>query len=148
MMASIDNMQAIARICSSRQPLPEDLSAWLAASFQSFLDQRSATLNEAFGVRNARGGVSWRMEASMRARDGALRRLGAEHFAGLTKSAQAARIHQLALRYAASNWRFDYERQAMPRAYAGTPHEWLWRAFKSGACMPLGMRQLRTILGP
>jgi hypothetical protein len=34
----------------------------------------------------------------------------------------------------------------MPVDYAGTAHEQLWLAFKSGAAMPLGERQLRTIL--
>jgi hypothetical protein len=148
MLASINNMRTVARLCRTREPLPETLAFWLATSLQSFLDQRSESLNDAFGLRNARGGVPWRTEANMRARDEALRRLAAEHFGALTRSAQATRIHQLAARYEASSWRFDRGREAMPKAYEATPHEWLWRAFKSGATMPLGVRQLRTILGP
>jgi len=50
-------------------------------------------------------------------------------------------------RYGGSAWRLDREHAAMPADYAGTPHAHLWRAFKSGAAMPLGERQLRTILG-
>jgi hypothetical protein len=148
MPASIDNMRTVAHLCRTREPLPEPLAYWLATSLQSFLDQRSESLNDAFGLRNARGGVPWRMEASMRARDEALRRLASQHFRALTRSAQAARIQLLSARYEASSWRFDRMREVMPTAYEGTPHEFLWRAFKSGAAMPLGTRQLRTILGP
>jgi len=148
MLASINNMRIVAQLCRAKEPLPETLAAWLATSLQAFLDQRSQSLNEAFGLRNARGGVPWRTEAKMRVRDAALRQLAAQHLAHLAVSAQATRLHQLSLRYAASNWRFDRGHDEMPSGYAGTPHEWLWRAFKSGASMPLGVRQLRTILGP
>jgi hypothetical protein len=34
----------------------------------------------------------------------------------------------------------------MPERYAGTQNEYLWRAFKSGAAMPISERQLRNIL--
>jgi hypothetical protein len=148
MLASIDNMRTVARLCQTREPLPEALASWLAASLQSYLERRAESLNDAFGLRNARGGVPWRTEASMRVRDEALRRLAAHHLGSLSTSAQAGRIRELSTRYEASNWRFDRTREAMPAAYEGTPHEWLWRAFKSGASMPLGLRQLRTILGP
>jgi hypothetical protein len=146
MQHSIDNIRTVATLCRSRQPLPEALAHWLALSLQSFLDQQSDSLNDAFGLRNARGGVPWRMEACIRARDAALRRLAAEHFSRLPVSAQAGRIHRLSIRYGASSWRFDEGREEMPASYAGTPSEWLWRAFKSGAAMPLGERHLRTIL--
>jgi hypothetical protein len=148
MMGSIDNMRTVARLCQTGEPLPDALAAWLAASLQSYLERRAESLNDAFGLRNARGGVPWRMEASMRVRDEALRRLAAQHLSALSTSAQAARIRELSARYDVSNWRFDRTRETMPEAYAGTPHEWLWQAFKSGAAMPLGLRQLRTILGP
>jgi hypothetical protein len=86
------------------------------------------------------------MEAAIRRRDQALRELAQRHFGGLTNTARANRIQQLALRYAASAWRLDRDQQDMPPAYAGTPHESLWHAFKSGATMPLCSRQLRQIL--
>jgi hypothetical protein len=76
-----------------------------------------------------------------------LRNLAASHLESLSVSAQADRIHRLSLRYAASSWRFDRERSEMPSCYHGTVQEQLWYAFKSGATMPLGTRQLRTILG-
>jgi hypothetical protein len=148
MMASIDNMRTVARLCQTGEPLPDALASWLAASLQSYLERRADSLNDAFGLRNARGGVPWRMEASMRVRDEALRCLAGQHLSALSTSAQATRIRELSARYEVSNWRFDRTRDAMPAAYAGTPHEWLWQAFKSGAAMPLGLRQLRTILGP
>jgi hypothetical protein len=148
MMVVIDNMRTVAKLCRAKQPLPESLASWLAASLQAFLDQQSESLNDAFGLRNARGGVPWRTEAKMRARDAALRQLAAMHLADLAFSAQATRVHQMSARYAASSWRFDRMHDDMPGGYEGTPHEWLWRAFKSGAAMPLGVRQLRTILGP
>lgn len=148
MPASIENIRTVARLCRTREPLPESLASWLATSLQSYLDHRSDSLNDAFGLRNARGGVPCRMEAAMRERDQALRSLARQHCPGLSTSAQAAQIHLLSTRYEASTWRFDRMQESMPSGYAGTPHEFLWRAFKSGAAMPLGNRQLRTILGP
>jgi hypothetical protein len=128
--------------------LPGTLASWLANSLQSFLDQRSPSLNDAFGLRNARGGIPWRVEASIRVRDASLRSLCKAYLGGLTISAQAERIHQLSVRYAASSWRFDRERAEMPLAYCATPQQFLWQSFKSGATMPLCARQLRTILVP
>jgi hypothetical protein len=146
MLQSIYNMRTLAELCRSHEPLPEPLACWLATSLQSFLDCRCASLNEAFGVRNPRGGVTWRVEASIRIRDAALRSLATNYYADLSVSAQSDRIHKLASRYAAASWRFDRERHEMPFFYRGTPQECLWEAFKSGAIMPLGGRQLRTIL--
>lgn len=148
MLQTIHNMRTLAELCRSGEPLPDPLASWLADSLQSFLDQRSPSLNDAFGIRNARGGIPWRREASIRERDAALRALARNHLAGMSVSAQAERLHKLSLRYGASGWRFDRERYAMPGAYAGTAQEFLWAAFKSGAAMPLCARQLRTILGP
>ncbi|HYM17148.1 MAG TPA: hypothetical protein VEU06_01185 [Micropepsaceae bacterium] len=147
MLQSIANMRTLADLCKSHEPLPEPLASWLAESLESFLDQKSPSLNEAFGVRNARGGVPWRMEASIRARDAALRTLAETHLRNLSPSAQAEAIHRLSCRYGASGWRFDKEKDEMPASYRGGPHEFLWRAFRSGAVMPLCTRQLRTILG-
>lgn len=145
-MHAINNIRMLAELCRNREPLPDAVASWLSSSLQSFLDQRSASLNDAFGVRNARGGIPWRVEASIRIRDGALRTLAAAHLSDLSKSAKAARLHQLSVRYEASRWRFDRGRQDMPATYYGTPQEFLWQAFKSGAMMPIGERQLRTIL--
>ena len=64
----------------------------------------------------------------------------------LPPCARAREIWTVASRYAASTWRFDNELEAMPEHYLGTQHEFLWQAFKSGAAMPIGERQLRNIL--
>ena len=148
MLQSIANMRTVAELCRGHEPLPDSLAAWLASSLESFLDQQSDSLNDAFGIRNLRGGVPWRTEANMRVRDAALREVAARHCGELSVTAKAARIHQLAERYAASSWRFDRDRAEMPAAYRDTPHEFLWRAFKSRAPMPLCERQLRKIVGP
>ena len=145
---SIENIRTVAQLCHTRQPLPEALSAWLASSLESFLDSRADSLNDAFGLRKARGGVSWRREAAIRARNATLRQLADKHLAESSVSAQATRIHQLSLRYGSSSWRFDRECEAMPTSYQSTTQEFLWRAFRSGATMPLCARQLRKILGP
>ena len=148
MLQTIHNMRTLAELCRTGEPLPDPLASWLAESLQSFLDQRSPSLNDAFGIRNARGGIPWRREASIRVRDAALRALAKHHLAGLSVSAKADRVNQLSLRYGASAWRFDRDRDEMPEAYRGTAQEFLWAAFRSGATMPLCARQLRTILGP
>ena len=148
MLQTIHNMRTLAELCRAGEPLPDPLATWLAASLQSFLDQKSPSLNDAFGIRNARGGIPWRREASIRERDAALRTLAKHHRAGLSVSAQADRIHKLSLRYGASGWRFDQDRDDMPASYCGTAQQFLWVAFKSGATMPLCARQLRTILVP
>src|SRR4051794_9031776 len=146
MQHPIDNMRSVAQLCQRRQPLPEPLAAWLANSLQAFLESRTPSLNDAFGIRNARGGIPWRTEMCIRQRDAALRSLVAAFLMGELVSRQAERIHLLSCRYAASAWRFDRERAEMPASYMGTPQEFLWLAFKSGATMPLCKRQLRTIL--
>src|SRR5438874_5649529 len=101
MLQSIDNMRTLAELCRAGEPLPGTLASWLASSLQAFLDQRSPSLNDAFGVRNARGGIPWRMEASIRVRDAALRSLSKAHMTGQTISAQPERSHALSSRKAA-----------------------------------------------
>lgn len=44
-------------------------------------------------------------------------------------------------------WPMDRMLDRMPERYAGTPKEQLWRAFRSGAKMPVSERRLRTLLG-
>ncbi len=119
---------------------------WLGESLQSFLDRTSQTLDEALDLKFPQGGMPWWREEANRTRDDALRRLAGEHFADATTAATLKEIHAMSVRYAASAWRFDRERAAMPNRYAGAPKAHLWAAFKSGATMPLGERQLRNIL--
>ncbi len=87
------------------------------------------------------------MEDAIRLRDAALRELAERFHGDRLVSCQAREIRRRALRYAASAWRFDRDRTAMPPRYSGTQKEYLWRTFKAGAAMPLSERQLRNILG-
>jgi hypothetical protein len=146
MLPNIRNLREISRRCQTGQPLDADLAIWLGASLDKFLEQRCHSVDEALGLRFAQGGVPWWRVEAIRLRDEALRALAVRIAPEESTAAKAKSIYRLALRYAASAWRFDRERDAMPEAYQGTPNELLWRAFKSGAAMPLGERQLRTVL--
>lgn len=146
MLDAINNLRTVAELCRTKQALPEGLADWLADAFHAYLELEAASLNEAFGLRNGRGGVPWHVEDGIRKRDAALRELCERHFQELNLSARAEAIHRVATCYEASSWRFDREREPMPDNYRGTLKEQLWLAFKSGATMPLSTRQLRTIL--
>ncbi len=146
MLDQIVNMREISRRCTVGEPLTDDLAVWLANAFDDFLSQRCRSLHDAFHLNFPKGGVPWWREEAMRVRDAALRELARRCHAGLSTSAQSRQISRRCDRYAASAWRFDRNRDEMPQAYQRTPKEWIWRAFKSGAAMPLGERQLRNIL--
>ena len=146
MLTEIGNLREIARRCLAGEALDEDLSYWFGTSLQEFLERRAGTIDDAFGLRAPQGGVPWWMEDAIRLRDAALRE-PVERFHGTRSvSGQAQEVRRRALRYAASAWRFDRGRATMPPRYGGTQKEYLWRAFKAGAAMPLSERQLRNIL--
>lgn len=147
MYATIDRLREISRRCLADEPLSDEQLRWLGQSLTEFLSHRTRSIDEALGLRFARGGVPWWLEEAMRKRDAALRQLAAWHFADISVTGQARRIHDVSARYDASTWRFDKERDWMPAAYDGTVNEWLWRAFNSGAPMPISERQLRHVLG-
>ena len=146
MFDQIGNMREVSRRCTAGEPLTEDLADWLANAFDDFLNQRSRSLHDAFHLKFPKGGVPWWQEEAMRKRDAALRELAQRYHSELSISAKSRQISTGCDRYAASAWRFDRNRQEMPMAYLETPKELIWRAFKSGATMPLGERQLRNIL--
>src|SRR5690242_20630635 len=146
MLTTIDNLREIARCCQAGEVLDQDLSHWLEASLERFLRRQCQSIEEAMGLRAARGGVPWWLEEAMRQRDAALRDLAGRFFATLSASAQARQIHVLSLRYGASAWNLDRKVSEMPQRYLAKPSEWLWRAFKSGAPMPICERQLRNVL--
>jgi hypothetical protein len=146
MLTQISNLREIAQRCLAGEALDEDLSYWFGISLQEFLERRASTLNDAFGLCAPQGGVPWWKEEAIRRRDTALRELAERFHGALSVSSQAQEVRRRALRYAASAWRFDREHAAMPPRYGGTQKEYLWRAFKSGAAMPLSERQLRNIL--
>lgn len=146
MLPTIRHLSEIARRCKEGQPLPAELSVWLASGLEAFLAHHVHSLDEALGLRAARGGIPWWKEVANRQRDEALRELAKRYCSGISVTAQAVRIAALSSRYAGSAWRFDRDRSLMPDHYRGTPSELLWLAFKSCAHMPIGERQLRAIL--
>ena len=146
MLRNIEQLREIANTCLNGKPLPPNLARWLGSSLDEYLSQRVRSIEDAMGLRSDRGGVPWWMEEAMRKRDQALRMLAEQFAAHLGSSAQARYIYQLAIRYAASAWRFDRERVTLPQGYAGSVQEYLWLAFTSGAPMPIGERRLRTLL--
>lgn len=146
MLLIIRNLREIADHCRKGGNLPPERATWLAQSLESFLSHGCRSVDEALGLRFARGGVPWWIEEGMRSRDAALRNLAGRFCSGESITAQAATIRTLSMRFAAGNWRFDRTQRDMPPHYAGTPKEYLWLAFKSGAPMPLGARRLRSIL--
>ncbi len=146
MLAAIDRLREVSRRCLDGEPLDRDLAEWLGDSLKGYLDQRHQNIGEALGLVFPKGGVPWWREEAIRDRDAALRDLAQRCHAGHSISAQSRQISRRCDRYAASAWRFDRNREDMPPAYLRTPKELIWRAFKSGAAMPLGERQLRNIL--
>lgn len=147
MVMAIERLRQVSDLCQEGKPLDEQLANWFGSRLQDFLERRTESLEEAFDLLNCRGGVPWWKEERMRRRDGALRAL-ADGLPGDDRpiGAVAREIHQIAKRYAASAWRIDRERAEMPAAYEGTPRAYLREAFRSGAPMPLGERQLRNII--
>ncbi|MDX1575840.1 MAG: hypothetical protein R3285_06585 [Kiloniellales bacterium] len=146
MLASIETIRAIERRCRSQEPLSAEQSRWLGEALSAFLEHKTPSIDSALGLANPRGGVPWWLEEAIRKRNAALCDLARNWFADLSASAQAEQIWKLATRYAASAWRFDQDLEAMPAHYSGTPKHHLWAAFSSGAAMPLGKRQLRSVL--
>ena len=147
MIATIESLREISRRCQAAEPLDDELARWLGEALEQFLAHSCHTIDEAFGLCFPQGGVPWWLEEAIRSHDEALRALAARFDPELSTTARAREVRTMSLRYAASAWRYDRERDEMPATYVGTPKEQLWRAFKSEAAMPLGERQLRTILG-
>ena len=142
-----ERLEEIAKCCQAGVPLDPSHSYWLAAGIESYLGKAKPSLEEALGLRYGRGGVPWWREKTLRVRDAVLRDLADKFFADLSICNRSRRIATLASRYGASAWRHDQTRQDMPESYVGTPREYLWHAFKSGASMPLSERQVRNIVG-
>lgn len=142
-----DRLEEIARRCQVGEPLDPQHSFWLAEAIESYLGKAATSLEEALGLRYGRGGVPWWREKAIRERDDALRGLADEFFADLSICNRSREIAKLALRYGASAWRHDRDGRDMSETYVGTPREYLWRAFSSGATMPLSERQVRNIVG-
>ncbi len=121
---------------------------WLASRLRQYIADapRGLSMEMAFDLAPMPGEVSWWTQEAAQARDLAIWEMAVHFWPERKPGAQAREIERLALRYEVSAWRFDRERVDMPERYAGTKTEHLWQAFKSGAAMPLGWRQLVNIL--
>ena len=146
MFESIKNLEEICRRCLSSEPLTLEQAKWLGKSLDDFLNHRCTSLRDAFGLRTPRGGVPWWLEQAMRVRDAALRELAETLGTDGTLTSRAREIAVMSVRYASTRWRFDQDHEVMPDRYKGTVNEFLWRAFKSGAPMPISERRLRSLL--
>ena len=147
MLVNVEALHAVHACCRSDQPLPADLRDWLAEALGRYLAHDCDNLNEAFGVIQGHGGVPWWLERAIRERDAALRSLAQVHFGHLSVYARAKAIADLSERYASTCWPRDRLLERMPERYRGSAHEHFWRAFHSGAKMPVSERRLRTLLG-
>lgn len=142
----VDRLREIARRCLNGEPLDIDHSQWLGDALESYLGKDAASLEEALGLRYGRGGVPWWREAALRERDQALRDMAQHCFdADIGPCCRSQLMAEMAQRYAATAWRIDRRLDTMPDHYRGTAREYLWRAFRSGAAMPLGERQIRNV---
>lgn len=146
MLGNIEALQAIHSRCTADQPLTPDLQIWLAESLGRYLEHDCDNLNEAFGVVQGHGGVPWWRERDIRERDAALRALANAHMSGLSIYGRAKAVAEISERYETTCWPRDRRLDAMPERYRGTAKEHLWRAFRSGAKMPVSERRLRTLL--
>lgn len=146
MAMAIEKLRQVSDLCQEGKPMDENLANWFGGCLRDFLERRTESFEEAFGLPVCRGGVPWWKEERMRRRDRALRMLAHGLPADRPTGATAREIHQMSSRYGASAWRIDRERDEMPSVYEGTPRAHLWEAFRSGAPMPLGERQIRNII--
>lgn len=146
MLRTIELLKDISRRCLADEALSPEQSKWLGDSLARFVDHDCTSIDNAFGLQFPRGGVPWWQEEAIRKRNAALRELAQRFSDHLSVSARARQIRTLTIRYGASAWRRDCERHEMPERYRGTPKEYIWAAFASGATMPIGERQLRNII--
>lgn len=146
MLAAINNLREISACCRDGGGLDPELSRWLAERLDRFLDHECTTIEDAFELRQPRGGVPWWLVEAMYTRDAALRELAVALAGGRSVSARARQVGALTRRYGSTAWLRDRDREEMPPSYRQTELELVWTAFKSGAPMPLGERQLRNIL--
>ena len=121
---------------------------WLARCLQQFFDraERGSSIEEALDLSPAPGGQTWIEEEYRGQRDAVFRAMAQHFWPEHRPGGQAREIERRSLRYAGSAWRFDRESANMPEHYRGSELEYLWRAFKAGAPMPIKQRQLETIL--
>lgn len=145
-MYQIERLKEIATQCTEGERIDPDVAQWFAESIRAFLSHRASSLDEALGLKMGRGGIPWWREEAIRQRDAALRTLRKMFYSNCSLNAAALEIERLSNRYAATAWRFHQRADSLPDEVRGTAQEWLWKAFSSGATMPIKERQLRNIL--
>ncbi len=146
MQTTIENLRTISERCHKGRPLDSALSSSLAERLDRFLAHECGSVEDALELRQPRGGVPWWLVEAMYKRDRALRQLADLLDPYGSASGRARVVRRLTVRYADTAWPVDQTGEVMPEAYPGTACEFLWNAFKAGAPMPLGERQLRNIL--
>jgi hypothetical protein len=146
MYHAICRLRTLRAVLREEAALDDQTAEWAWTGLSRFLDRRSATLDEAFELKAPPGGVPWWREEAIRERDEALRAIATIECAAASASQRARRVDALVRRYALGSWPVDAAAGVMPEGYRGSAREHLWRAFQSGAPLPLGDRQMRTIL--
>ena len=146
MSITLPNLREIAQRCIAGLPLDRKLACWLGTALQGFLDHRYRSIEDALGIMSFRGGIPWWRAEANSERDMALRSLAELECPDSPVAAQARHVLLLSIRYAACAWQRDRNLEEMPARYQGRALGCLWQAFKSGATMPIGDRQLRNIL--
>ncbi len=121
MSTAVAKLREVSSRLLANRPLDDATSRWLGDALDHFLKRDCRSLDEAFGLRFSRGGVPWWLDDAMRTRDKALRGLAERFYSNERIGAQASRIRTLAVRYAATAWRWDRERSEAPQGYPGTP---------------------------
>lgn len=146
MLIAVERLREVSEACRAGEPLDEELASWLGNCLSRFLDRAVATFEEAFELPSCHGGLPWWKEDQIRRRDAVLREISAVLPPDMSLTARAREINRITVRYAASAWRHDRRLEGMPKTYTGTTRELVWRAFRTGAPMPLCERQLRNII--
>lgn len=148
MLNTINALDQVCKAYSKNHPLPDHLRDWVAGSIEKFLDNDCSDLNAAFGIQQGRGGIPWWREKAIRERNIAICELAEKYFSNQKPAMRARNIHILMERYETTSWPRDRQKVEMPGQYKGTPRELIWRAFRSGAKMPVSERHLRNLIGP
>jgi hypothetical protein len=145
MMTEFKSPTAAGGALPAEPALPAELALWLQRSQGVLADAALAGADPAHAAVDPSlpAGVA---VARVGARDAVLRALAHRFFPGVPVSIQASLIALRAERFALVQWPRDRERAQIPARYRDTPDEYLWAAFKAGAPMPVGKRELRRIL--
>ena len=144
---ALESAQRLRRLAAELEGGGED-SKWLANRLWRYVSEasRGLSIQEALDLDPALNGETWFQEERRDQRDTVLREMAQRFWPSRRPAGQAREIERRSLRYGGAAWGFDCDRHDMPENYRDGEFEFLWRAFKSGAAMPIKRRQLETIL--